>query len=48
MALVVVVVVTVAVLEATVGSVELQREKETHCQQCRAERLIVNAERSNS
>ena len=48
-ALVVVIVVAVAVVEAAVGSVELQREKETHCQQCRAsERLTANAERSNS
>ena len=43
------VVVVVAVVEAAVGSVELQREKETHRQQCRAsERLTANAERSNS
>ena len=42
MALVVVIVVAVAVIEAAVGSVELQRERETHCQQCRAsERLIA-------
>ena len=38
MALLVVIVVAlaVAVIEAAVSSVELQREKETHCQQCRA------------
>ena len=37
------VVVVVAVADAAVGSVELQRERETHCQQCRAsERLTAN------
>ena len=47
MALVVVIIVAVAVVEAAVGSVELQRE--THCQQCKAsERLTANAERSNN
>ena len=44
MALVVVVVVAVAVVEAAVGNVELQRERETHCQQCRAsERLTAKS-----
>ena len=55
-----VVVVVVVVVEAAVGSVELQRERETHCKQCRvSERLTVSsvepqrdslskAERSNS
>ena len=46
---VIVIVVAVAVIEAAVGSVELQRERETHCQQCRAsDRLTANAERSSS
>ena len=41
-ALVVVVVAAVAVVDAAVGSLELQRERETHCQQYRAsERLTA-------
>ena len=31
-----VVVVAVAVVEAAIGIVKLQRNRETHCQQCRA------------
>ena len=39
------VVVVVSVVEAAVGSVELQGERETYCQQCRAsEKLTPNAE----
>ena len=39
---VVVVVIAVAVVEAAVSSVDHQRERETHCQQCRAsERLTA-------
>ena len=40
----IVVVAAVAVVEAAVGSVELQRERESHCQQCRAsERLTAKS-----
>ena len=36
-----VVVAAVAVVEAAVGNVELQRERETHCQQCRASEKLT-------
>ena len=41
------VVVAVAVVDAAVGSVELQREKETHCQQCRASERLTAKCRKN-
>ena len=44
MALVVVVVAVAAaaaVVEAAVGSVELRRERESHCQQCRASEKLT-------
>ena len=42
-------IVVVAVVEAAVGSVELQRERERDCQQRSAsERLTAKTERSNS
>ena len=48
MALVVVVVAAVAVVEAAVGSVELQKERDS-LSACRAsERLTANAEKNNS
>ena len=34
-------VVVVVVVEAVIGSVELQRERKTHCQQCRASETLT-------